>query len=201
MTIALFALSAAALSGWLVWESVGLFHWWAARTLLRRAFRRKGDAGGRLVPRESLKTVPDLLDLLALGVSAGLTVERAWSEAVQVLPAGPLKKVLGSFERNILWGRSRAEAFREVAARLSDPQLRMTFALIEQAMGHGHLLKDVLIDQARAVRQRRWLELERRVQTAGLRLLLPIFLFILPAVFLILLAPLLISFSEGKGFF
>lgn len=202
MTELALALAAGGVSAWLSWEIGGLMQWAAARARLRRVFRPMAPrAGRRALRRDQLKQFPDFLDLLALGASAGMTLEDSWIGAMDALRPGRLKSLLASFQEDLRWGRSKAEAFRHVADGLNDPSLRMTLALIEQAMGHGHLLRDVLLDQARAARQRRWSEIERRVQTTSVRLLLPIFLFIVPAVFLVLFAPLLIRFTQGFDLF
>lgn len=208
MKTALGVLLSAALSGWVAWETAGAMSRHAAARRLRGAFdpspsrfaRVKRWLNRHALARSALRQFPDFLDLLALGVSAGMTLEASWSSALEALPQGPAKAPLAEFERALRWGRSRSDAFDAVRARLADPPLRMTISLIEQAMRHGVSLRDVLLDQARAIRQRRRLELEARVQTAGLKLLFPIFVFILPAVFLVLFAPLVIRLSHGDSF-
>lgn len=143
------------------------------------------------------RVFPDFLDLMALGLSAGVTFDQALSMAVEPLPSGPLKEDLKLFERWLRFGKPRSEAVKSLVARWKDPRLKMTMALIEQAMKRGNQIQDVLVDQARGLRQQRFVEMEKRAQTAGLRLLFPIYFFILPAVFLILLGPLLIRLSQG----
>lgn len=151
----------------------------------------------RVHRQDRINMFPDFLDLLGLGLSAGLTLERAWSMGLAKLPEGALKDDLLVYEQVLQWGRSRKEAFQKVSQRLHDSQLVMVMVLIEQAMNQGQALRDVVMSQARALRQSRWIQLERRAHTAGLRLLIPIFVFILPAVFLILFGPLFLSFSNG----
>ncbi len=151
--------------------------------------------------RAIMKIFPDFLDLLALALSAGLTLDAAWQTAVDALPPSEFADHFRSFSRSIEWGQSRIDAFQDLAKRLPDPRLQMVIALISQSMRRGSVLHDVLIDQANMLRQSRFTEIERRAQTAGLRLLFPIFVFILPTVFLILFAPLLIKLSQGGSLF
>lgn len=189
------------MAGWVAWETLALIQRRCAGIVLGQAFGRgRGEFKVVAVP-EMLRLLPDFLELLCLGVSAGLSVEQAWSEALDSLPDGEVKRALAGFDRDRRWSRPRSDAFRGVRDRFNDPQIRMTFALIEYALENGNELVNVLSEQAAAIRQRRALELERRVQTAGLRLLIPIFIFILPAVFAILLAPVVISFAGGGTLF
>jgi tight adherence protein C len=149
----------------------------------------------------ALRSFPDFLDLLALGLSAGLSLDGAWRMAVEALPAGPLLDELAAFQRSVDLGKSRLDALSSLSDRLDDERIKLVIALIGQSLRRGVRLQGMLSDQAHALRQRRLTDMERRAQTAGLRLLLPIFLFIMPTVFLILFAPLAIRLSQGFSLF
>lgn len=144
-----------------------------------------------------LRELPDFLDLMALGVSAGLQIERAWGTALAYAPTGRLTRLLRAWVRTLDAGGSRREAFGDLEQALKQPRLAAVFALIQQSLESGHPVQDVLRDQAAFLREHQFLALEESAQTAGLRLLFPIFLFIFPTVFLVLLAPLAIRYSQG----
>lgn len=150
---------------------------------------------------QCLRHLPDFLDLLSLGLSAGLTLERAWDVALGYLPNSPLLEELVRTQQAWRMGRARRESMEELRVRLQDPALTMVFALLEQALTRGGSLQDVLSTQSQALRKRRLLAIEKRAQTVGLRLLFPIFVFIFPTVFLILFAPLIIRLSQGVSLF
>ncbi len=143
----------------------------------------------------------DFLDLLALALSVGLPPEQAWTSALEYLPPCVLSRELGVFSQALSAGRSRTDAFRELRDRLGEPSAQMTLVLIEHAMERGNMIGDTLHDQASAFRNRRFIEIEREAQQASMKLLFPLFVFILPAVFLILLGPLIIQLSQGLSLF
>jgi tight adherence protein C len=73
--------------------------------------------------------------------------------------------------------------------------------LMRQTLRRGSPLSDMLIDQVEQWRYAEAMNAERHAQTLSLKLLLPIFLFLLPAVFVVLFAPLLLRFSGGIPIF
>lgn len=151
--------------------------------------------------RAAIRTLPDFLELTAMGLSAGLVLESAWAQAVRGLRPGPVKKEL---ERCLEWvrrGESRVLALREAGRRLVDPRAAMIMALVTQSLERGNDVGPVLLDQARALRSAALVELERRSQTAPLRLLFPVLFFLLPAVFLVLLGPVFVRGRLGLPLF
>jgi tight adherence protein C len=167
-----------------------LFH--RGLVFLERFFRDK---------EKIVKPLPDFLDLLALGLSAGLNLERSWEGALVYLSPGILKKELSLVMNEIQLGQTREEAIQGLIRRLNDPSLSMIFVLMLQSLRRGTSLQEILFDQAQSLRTRRMLSIEKRAHTASVRLLFPILLFIFPTIFIVMFAPLALRFFAGEGIF
>lgn len=166
---------------------------WKARAIERYRRRSRG--------LEALRTLPDFLELAAMGLSAGLVLEAAWAAALAGLSSGPVRQELGRALELARRGGSKGEAFREAGRRLGEPRVAMVLALVAQSLERGNDAGEVLLDQAAALRAAALAQMERRSQTAPLRLLLPILFFLLPAVFLILLGPVFVRAVHGLPLF
>lgn len=125
----------------------------------------------------------------------------AWSATVGATPGGPLHTELERARRALDSGRSPNEVMAALSARLGEERCVMALSLIAQAMVRGNALEAVLLSQAASLRRLRMLEVERRAQTAPLRMMAPVFAFIFPAVLMLLLAPVLLKLAQGNALF
>lgn len=160
--------------------------------------RRRGEATLR---RRCFADLPEFFELLGLCLSSGPSLATAWSSTVRSAPSGPLKQELERATRALELGRPAADVMSELASAIGDARASMALALVAQAMSRGNPLEPVLLAQASALRRLRMMEIERRAQTAPLRMMAPVFLFIFPAVLLLLLAPVLLKIASGGPLF
>ncbi len=192
--------AAAGCAVWFVfaqWEEARARRYFAGgvENRLSRLLRRSADRWRRF------KEFPDFLELLALGLSSGFTLARAWEEALRFLSSGPLKAELLQTANDFSLGRPRADAIAALTARLDDERLSGALALLTHSLKHGTPLEGILLDQSRRLRASALMALERRAQTASLRLLFPLVFFILPTIFIILFGPLALGFMETGRLF
>lgn len=150
---------------------------------------------------QKIRDLPDFLELLALALSSGLPFQSALSKAVGAMPASPLREELQQTLRDISRGQPRAACLEDLGRRLGDERCRRIFKFLVHSLKQGSALDGLLREQAAVFRTERFHALERRAQTAPLRLLLPIFLFLLPAVMMILLGPLVIQVVQRGSLF
>jgi tight adherence protein C len=148
-----------------------------------------------------IKETPDFLDLMAMALMAGMNFENAWATALHYLSPGHLKTELSVLIQRISQGATRIEALQNLDHRLQMDEWTCLISSIRQSLLHGQPLQQVFFDQAEHLRTVQLLKLEKHAQTANLRLLIPIFLFLLPGVFLVLFAPIFIRFSKGMTIF
>lgn len=131
---------------------------------------------------------PDVLDLLATSVSAGLSFTQAM-QYVSEQYKGPLSDEFVAVQRAISLGSTRRAALTDMAERIGLQEMRTFVGALVQADELGISLGNILITQAKEVRQINRLKKEEQAQKVAVKMLLPMVLFILPALFVVLLAP------------
>lgn len=131
---------------------------------------------------------PDVLDLLATSVSAGLGFTQAMQYVAEQYE-GPLTDEFVAVQRAISLGSTRRAALMEMAERVGLQEMRTFVGALVQADELGISLGNILNAQAKEVRQINRLKKEEKAQKVAVKMLLPMVLFILPALFIVLLAP------------
>lgn len=142
--------------------------------------------------RMILRALPDALDLMSISVTAGLSLDSAMAEVVQKWD-GELSRELAQVLTEMQMGSSRREALRNLADRNSLEDLRLIVAALLQADELGSNISDVLGAQAAQMRVRRRQVAEEKARKAPVKMLVPIVLFIFPAMFVVILAPAVIQ--------
>jgi tight adherence protein C len=136
--------------------------------------------------------VPQLLDLLAAGSTAGLSAEASFRQAVSCLH-GPLGDDLGEVMRSVDLGVPWREALAEHVERTGDPDLVRTVAVLARTEALGVPLRDATRELAATVRDARRAETLERARTAPVKMLFPLVFLILPAFLLLTVVPVLIT--------
>ncbi len=156
---------------------------------------------GRRIGRrrqEITRALPDALDLLSISVSAGLGFEGALNEVVQRWQ-NPLTEELATAQRDMRVGKSRREALRALADRTGVPDVSGFVTAVVQAEELGTPMRDALRMQSEQMRLQRSRRAEERARKAVIKMLIPMVLFIFPAIFIVLLGPALPSLTAlGK---
>lgn len=149
--------------------------------------------------RQSLKSLPFMLDLITLCIESGLNLTGAIQQAVDKGPAGALKDEFARLLRDVRAGKPRAEALRELAARMDMPAISNFVATLIQAEATGMSLGPILRAQADQRRVERFARAEKLAMEAPVKLLFPLIFFIFPCVFAILMFPIVMKFL-ASGF-
>jgi tight adherence protein C len=142
--------------------------------------------------------LPDALDLLAVSVEAGLGFDGAVAKLTETME-GPLIQEFALALKEMRIGESRAEALKRMAARMDVPELTAFVRAVVQADQLGSSLSGILRIQAADVRARRQLAAEEKAMQLPVKMLFPLMLFILPALFIMVLGPALLNFGKGLG--
>lgn len=150
--------------------------------------------------RKQIKAkLPFLLDMLTLSVEAGLEFSAAVAKIATKMPPSPLRDELTIFLRQMQLGMSRKEALRALADRANVQQVNSMVSALIQAADMGSSIGSALRTQSEILSSERFLEAEKKGAEATQKMLLPMVLFIIPAVMLIILGPMLVKFVYGKG--
>ena len=140
--------------------------------------------------------LPDSLDLLTVAVEAGLGFDAALSHVARNTK-GPLSSELHRALQEMQIGKSRGEALQGLADRSTVQDLRRFVAAMLQADRLGVPIGTVLRQQAKEMRVKRTQRAEEKAHKVPVRILFPTVLFLLPALFLVILGPAAISISKA----
>lgn len=144
--------------------------------------------------------MPFFIDLLALSVEAGLDFFGAIQKIVDKVAdensvlAEEFKTVL----KDIKVGSAKADALKEMAARLDMPEITSFVAVLIDSEASGASISQVLKDQSVQMRLERFVRAEKAGARASQLILLPLMGFILPAVFIMVFGPVVLGFVYGK---
>ena len=149
--------------------------------------------------KEIRKAMPDALDLLTICVEAGLGFEAAMSKVYEKWD-NELGRAFGRVIREVQLGKLRREALRDMADRLGINEMTSFVAAVIQSEQLGVSMAQVLRIQADQMRVRRRQLAEEEAHKAPLKMLLPMALFIFPALCIVLMTPaVLIIVASGTG--
>jgi tight adherence protein C len=134
------------------------------------------------------RALPDMLDLLVVSIEAGLALEGAL-QRVSERGAGALSEEIRRTLNEIALGRRRYDALVSLAERTQVPALQTLVNAMNQAERSGMHLGPVLRSQAEQLRTRRRQQAQERALKAPVKMLIPLAIFIFPAMFLVILGP------------
>lgn len=145
------------------------------------------------------KAMPDGLDLLTICVEAGLGFDAAMSKLYEKWD-NELGRAFGRVVREIQLGKLRREALRDMAERIGVTEMSSFVAAVIQSEQLGVSMAQVLRIQADQMRVRRRQLAEEEAHKAPIKMLLPMALFIFPALCIVLMTPaFLILLEQGVG--
>jgi tight adherence protein C len=146
---------------------------------------------GRLVRQrkhEIQRALPDGLDMLTIGVEAGLAFESAMLKVGEQWDNALTRE----FRRTVMEmrvGTPRDEALRRMAERSGVPDLNAFVAILIQSSQLGVSIAQVLHTQAEQMRVKRQQRAEELARQAGVKMVFPLVFLIFPAILVVLLGP------------
>jgi tight adherence protein C len=145
--------------------------------------------------REVRYHLPEAIDLLEICVTAGIGLDMAWNivsvEMQNVSPILSNAMSLTNFEINL--GANRVQAMRHMAERTGVDELASLAAILIQTERFGTSISDTLRSFAHSMREERSFTAEEKAEKMPVKLIIPMVLFIFPAVLIILGGPAMIS--------
>ena len=145
------------------------------------------------------RDMPFFIDLLALSVEAGLDFFGAIQKIVDKVAdkESVLAEEFNIVLKDIKIGSSKTEALKEMAARLDMSEITSFVAVLIDAEASGTSIAQVLKDQSVQMRLERFLRAEKAGARASQLILLPLMMFILPAVFIMVFGPVVVKMMYG----
>ena len=147
------------------------------------------------------RSLPDALDLLVVCVEAGISLDAAILRvAKDLLIAHPeLAGELMVVSRKTNAGMTREDALRGLWDRTGVDEVRTLVASLLQSEKWGSSSSRVLRVSAETLRRKRRQTAERKAATAPLKMIVPMAIFIFPALFIVILGPAVIQIINGFG--
>jgi tight adherence protein C len=128
---------------------------------------------------------------MVVSVEAGLGLDQAIQYVARELAVThkDLSEELGLLHLEMRAGKRRAEALRNLADRTGEQELRKLVAILIQTDKFGTSMAESLRVHSDFLRVRRRQQAEERAGKVGVKLVFPIFFFIMPAMLLVAAGP------------
>ena len=143
-----------------------------------------------------MKALPNVLDLLTLSIESGRDLLSSLRDILERRKMDDLGEELTRTFQEIQFGRPRSEALRELARRVKQVDLTATVNAIVQAEEYGVSIGHLLKIQGEMQRNKRFALAEKLANESSVKIIIPVVICILPAVFIILMGPLLAQASR-----
>jgi tight adherence protein C len=142
------------------------------------------------------RELPDVLDLLSLSLEAGLSVDTGLAQVADKYRGGLMADAIARMLGEIRFGARRHDAWRSMADGLGNLHISEVIGAMIQADSMGVGLVQSLKGLAVQTRVMRRQQIEEMAQKAPVKMLFPMVLFIFPAIFIVLLGPILLQLTE-----
>lgn len=141
------------------------------------------------------RALPDVLDLLTVCVEAGLGFDSAMNKVVEKM-AGPLTEEFKYALREMRMNKPRKDALRALADRVGVDDLTAFIVALIQADQLGVAIAKILRIQSEQMRVKRRQRAEEQAQKAAVKMIFPIAMCILPALFIVIFGPIGLQIKE-----
>jgi tight adherence protein C len=179
--------------GWLLAAVMAVTGYLIPDLVLTRAIRRNQKA--------IQNGLPDAIDLIVVCVEAGSSLDQALmraSEELEIaLPA--LAHELRIVTNEIRAGKPRLEAFQGLAKRTDVEDVRALVTMLTQTDRFGTSIAQALRTHATTSRTKRRQRAEERAAKVGVKLVFPLALCLVPALYVVVLGPVVIRIIRALG--
>ena len=136
-------------------------------------------------------SLPDALDLMVVSIEAGLGLDQAIQHvAKELAPSHPqLSEEMSLVTLEMRAGKRRSDALRNFAERTGEAEFRKLVAILIQNDRFGTSMGESLRTHSDFMRTRRRQDAEERAGKVGVKLVFPIFFFILPSMLVVAAGP------------
>ena len=142
------------------------------------------------------RDLPDVLDLMAISVEAGTGFEGAMSVVCAQFHT-PLSEELSRSLKEMELGLTRRQALQNLRRRTEVPELSNFILALVQADALGMPIGRVLKTQAVEMRNKRRQWAREKAAKLPVKIMIPLVLFIFPAILVVLLYPAFVSIVHG----
>ena len=139
--------------------------------------------------------LPDALDMLNLCVESGLSFQAALGQ-VAANQRGPVAEEFALVLQEMQYGRSRGQSLSALSGRTRQADVHRFVNAMLQVDKLGVPVATVLREQAKEMRAKRYARAREQAQKVPVKILMPLMLCFLPALFVIILGPAAYSIAQ-----
>jgi tight adherence protein C len=147
----------------------------------------------KIVKRQEILrlSLPDALDMMVVSVEAGLGLDQAIQHVGRELVTThkELSEEFSLVNLEMRAGKRRSEALKNLAERTGEPELQKLVAILIQTDRFGTSMSESLRSHSDFLRIKRRQQAEERAGKVGVKLVFPIFFFILPSMLVVAAGP------------
>ena len=144
--------------------------------------------------RKFTRDLPGSLDVMRLVAQSGGDLLSAIRSVIEVTQKGPVRDELARVVAEVTIGTSLATALNNVAARVGTNEANAVFSTLAQSLEMGTSVTENLQSAAQLIRHAARIKAQAQAQKAVVNMSFPLLLLILPGIFIVLFAPLIIQF-------
>jgi tight adherence protein C len=144
------------------------------------------------------KQMPDMIDLLVVTIEAGLGILASMRVASESM-SDPLGQELRLTLQEQRMGLSVGQAIESLGRRADAPNMRTFVRAITQGERLGVSIGTTMRNLSLEMRKRRRAMAEEKAQKMPIKMLFPLIFFIFPALFIVILTPMMINIVDALG--
>ena len=144
------------------------------------------------------RQMPDMIDLLVVTIEAGLGILASMRVASESM-SDPLGQELRLTLQEQRMGLSVSQAIESLGRRVDAPNMQIFVRSLIQGEKLGVSIGTTMRNLSVEMRKRRRAKAEERAQKMPIKMLFPLIFFIFPALFIVILTPMIISIVDALG--
>ena len=149
--------------------------------------------------REIVRGLPFAIDLIGSAMQAGLDFNAAVRYYVGLGLKTPVAEEFGVMLHEAELGKSRIEALQAMAQRVQTPVVTSFVDAVAHGIDVGASLVGTMRMQGEDMRRARFSLAEEKAARAPSIMIIPLAIFIMPAVFVIVLVPVILRYKAARG--
>ena len=142
------------------------------------------------------RQMPDMIDLLVVTIEAGLGILASMRVASESMP-DPLGQELRLTLQEQRMGLTVQQAIESLGRRADTPNMRIFVRSLTQGERLGVSIASTMRNLSLEMRKRRKAAAEEKAQKMPIKMLFPLILFIFPAMFIVILVPMVINIIDA----
>lgn len=142
------------------------------------------------------RDLPMALDVMRLVCQAGGDLQGAITASIGVIDPGPVREELIRASNEVAIGVSLPKALSNIGERIGTADANAVFSTLSQALEMGTSVSENLKSASQLIRHAQRIKAQTKAQKAVVAMTFPLLLLILPGVFIVLFAPMIIQYAN-----